>query len=110
MPGKRSSANFLSLCNDGCTTGWKGNKCHPLNNRRGRLKGTKNVYTIWCLNLIVSSEKGVSCSFCSRRTAYIVRDNAKKIYISRFIFQGHNLFLKNYVFDVVYIKSNSITC
>ena len=43
-------------------TEWKGNKCHPFNSRRGRLKGPKNVYTIWGLNLIVFSEKGVSCS------------------------------------------------
>ena len=33
--------------------------------------------------------------FCSRRTAYIVRDNAKKIYIGRFILQGHNIIFKN---------------
>ena len=43
-------------------TGWKGNKCHPFNSRRGRLKGPKNLYKIWGLNLRVSSEKGVSCS------------------------------------------------
>ena len=33
--------------------------------------------------------------FCSRRTAYIVRDNAKKIYISRFILQGRNIIFKS---------------
>ena len=43
-------------------TGWKGSKCLPLNSRRGRLKGPKNLYTIWGLNLIVFSEKGVSSS------------------------------------------------
>ena len=43
-------------------TEWKVNKCHPFNSRRGRLKGPKYVYTIWGLNLIVSSEKGVPCS------------------------------------------------
>ena len=54
-------------------TEWKGNKCHPFNSRRGRLKGPKNVYTIWGLNLIVSSGKKVLVVlFCSRRTAYIV--------------------------------------
>ena len=36
-------------------TEWKGNKCHPLNSRRGRLKGPKNIYTIRGLNLIVFS-------------------------------------------------------
>ena len=25
-------------------TGWKGNKCHPFNSRRGRFKGPKNIY------------------------------------------------------------------
>ena len=33
--------------------------------------------------------------FCSRGTLYIVRDSAKKIYISKFILQGHNNILKN---------------
>ena len=41
-------------------TGWKENKCHR--RRRGRFKGQKKLYTVWGLNLIVSSEKGVSCS------------------------------------------------
>ena len=34
----------------------------------------------------------------------------RKIDISRFISQGRNINLKKYVFDVVYVKSNSITC
>ena len=42
------------------TTGWKGNKCHAFNIRLGRLKGPKNLYTIWGLNLILSSRKGVT--------------------------------------------------
>ena len=33
-----------------------------LTSRRGRLKGPKNMYTIWGLNLILFSENGVSCS------------------------------------------------
>ena len=33
--------------------------------------------------------------FSSRRGAYIVRDNAKKMYISRYILQGHNIIFKN---------------
>ena len=33
--------------------------------------------------------------FCSRRTAYIVGDNAKQNYISRFILQGPNIIFKN---------------
>ena len=32
--------------------------------------------------------------FCSRRTAYIVKDNAKKNYISRFISQECNIIFK----------------
>ena len=65
---------------------------------------------MWGLNVIVFSEKGVFVLFCSCRTAYIVRDNAKKIYMSTFILQGRNLFSKIfYVFDVVYVKSNSIS-
>ena len=47
----------------------KENKCHPINSRRGRLKGP--IYSI----LIVFSQKGVS--FCLLFTAYIVRDNEK---------------------------------
>ena len=41
--------------------------------------------------------------FCSRRTAYVARDNAKKLhqYVYSKIF---------YVFDVVYIKSSNISC
>ena len=37
------------------------------------------MYTIWSLNLIVFSEKMFLVLFCSRRTAYNIRDNAKKI-------------------------------
>ena len=45
--------------------------------RRERLKG-HICYTTWGLNLIVFLEKGFLVLFCSRRSAYIVRDNAKK--------------------------------
>ena len=77
----------------GDSTGWKGNKFHHFNSRRGRFKAP--IYTIWGLNLIVSSEKGVSCSvmfasYCLYRQRY-----AKKIYISRFILQGRNTIFKN---------------
>ena len=49
--------------------------------------------------------------FRSRRTAYIVRDNTKKNYVSRFILQGRNIILKNILdFDVVYVKLNNISC
>ena len=48
---------------------------------------------MWGLNLLVFSEKVVL--FCSRHTAYIDRDNAKKIHISTFILQGRNIIFKN---------------
>ena len=77
--------------------------------RRGRLKGPKNSYAIWGLNLIVFSEKGVSCSFYSCRTAYIVRYNAKKFTSIGLSYQDVILFSKIfYVFNAVYVKSNSI--
>ena len=64
-------------------------------------KHQKNVYTKWGLNLIVYSEKGVSCS-CSRRTACIVRDNAKKFTSVGLSYKGVILFSKIfYMFDIV---------
>ena len=57
-------------------TEWKGNKCHPFNSRAGRLKGPKNVYTLWDLNLIVFSEKGVFYSL-------LFRDASTSLVISR---------------------------
>ena len=52
---------------------------------------------MWGLNLIVFfSEKAFLVLFCSRRTAYIVRDNTKKIYFSRFILQERNIIFKKY--------------
>ena len=49
--------------------------------------------------------------FCSRRTAYIVRGNAKKFTSVGLSYKGVVLFKKIfYVFDVVYVKSNSISC
>ena len=49
--------------------------------------------------------------FCSRRTAYIVRDNAKKFTSVGLTYKGVVLFSKIfYMFDVVYVKSNSISC
>ena len=49
--------------------------------------------------------------FCSRRTAYIVRDNAKKFTSVGISYMGLTLFSEIfYVFDVVYVKSSSISC
>ena len=73
----------------------------------GAVERTKNICIIWGLNLIVFSEKVFLVLFCSRPTAYIVRDNAKKIYISRGLILFSKIF---YVFDVVYVKSNRISC
>ena len=53
-------------------------------------------------------KKGVSC-FCSRRTAYIVRDNAKKFTPVDLSYKDVILFSKIfYGFDAVYVISNSI--
>ena len=75
-------------------TGCKGNKCHPFNSRRGRFKGPIYIYIyiyfIWGLNLIVLSEKGVSCSVLFTSYCYIVRNNAKK-----FTSVGRNIIFKN---------------
>ena len=66
---------------------------------------------IWGLNLIVFSEKGVSCSVFSHRTAYMVRGNTKKFKSVGISYMGLILFSKMfYVFDVVYVKSSSISC
>ena len=43
--------------------------------------------------------------FCSRRAAYIVKDNAKTFTSVGLSYKDVILFLKN-VFDVVYLKSN----
>ena len=48
--------------------------------------------------------------FRSRRTAYIIRDNAKKITSVGLSHKNLILFSKIfYMFDVVYVKSNSIS-
>ena len=52
-------------------------------------------YTIWGLNLIVFSAKVFLVLFCSRRTAYIVRDNAKKFTSVGISYMGLILFSKN---------------
>ena len=90
-------------------TGWKGNKCHPFNSRWGRLKGPKNIYTICGLHLIVSQKRVFFVLFCSHRTAYIVRDNAKKFTSVGLSYKDVILFSKIfYVFDLVYVKLNTI--
>ena len=49
--------------------------------------------------------------FCSRRTAYVVRDNANKFTSVGISYKDVILFSKIfYVFDVVYVKSNRISC
>ena len=79
-----------------CYTGWKGNKCHPFNSRRGQLKEPKNMYTIWGLNLIVSSEEGVSFSLLSTSyTVCTIRDNAKTFTLVMLSYKDLMLFPKN---------------
>ena len=61
--------------------------------------------------MIVFSEKVFLVLFCSQRTAYIVKDNAKTITSVGLSYKDVILFSKIfYVFDVVYIKSNRISC
>ena len=49
--------------------------------------------------------------FCSRPTDHIVRDNAKKFPSVGLSYKGIILFTKIfYRFDVVYVKSNNISC
>ena len=76
------------------------------------MKGPKKLYTIWDLNLIVFSDKGVSCSvlFTSYSFTYIVSDIAKKFTSVGISYMGIILFSKIFnVFVVVYVKSNSIS-
>ena len=75
------------------------------------MKGPKKVYTMWGLNLIVSQKNVFLVLFCSCRTAYIVRDNAKKFTSEGLPNKDVILFSKIfYVFDLVYVKSSSISC
>ena len=63
------------------------------------------------ITLIVFSVKVFLVLFCSRRTAYIVRDNEKKCISVGLSNKNVTLFSKIfYMFDVVYVKSNSISC
>ena len=49
--------------------------------------------------------------FCSRRTAYIARHNVKKITSVGSSYKSVILFsIIFYMFDVVYVKSNRISC
>ena len=62
------------------------------------------IYAIWSPNFIVFSEMVFLVLFCSRRTAYIVRDNAKKFISVGLSYKDVILFKKKYVFDVVLRK------
>ena len=82
---KKQLNNFEQLY-----TGWKGNKWHPFNSRRRRLKGPK----------FKDNMGSTFDSFLRKRCflfcfVHVVRDFAKKIYISRFILQGRNIIFKN---------------
>ena len=61
--------------------------------------------------IVLSEKKAFLVLLGSRRTAYIIRDNAKKITSVGLSYKGVILFSKIfYVFDVVYVKSSSISC
>ena len=90
-------------------TGCKGNECHPFNSRRGWLKGLKNLYTMSGLNLIVSSEK--CFLFFGHVVLLISLEIMRKHLYHWFSNKDVTLFSKIfYMFDVVYVKSNSFSC
>ena len=63
--------------------------------------------------MIVFSEKVLLVSFCSRCSAYIVRDNAKKFTSVGLSYEGVILFSKIFtssMYGLVYVKSNGISC
>ena len=98
-------------------TDWKGNKCHPFNSRRGRLKGSIYIYiyiythTICGLNLIVFSEKGVSCSVLFTSYCLYRQRLCEKITSVGLSYKEVILFSKIFcVFYVVYVKSNRVAC
>ena len=107
-----SNPSGSDACKGSNYTEWKGNKCHPFKSRRGRLKGSKKfIYNMESKLDSFLSKKLFLVPFCSRRTAYIVRDNAKKFTSVDLSYKGVILFSKIfYIFDVVYVKSNRILC
>ena len=92
------------------TTEWKGNKCHPFNSRRGRLKESKNLYTIWESKLDSFLRKRCFL-FCFVHVVLLISlEIMQYIYISVSLsYKDVILFSKIfYVIDVVYVKLNSI--
>ena len=66
---------------------------------------------MYILNLIVFSEKGFLSLSYVLPTSYIVRDNAKTFASLGLSYKDVILFLKIfYVFDIVYVNSNRISC
>ena len=85
--------------------------------RRGRLKGHIYIYIYRPFQYIGSKldsflrKKVFLFLLFSRRTVYIVRDIAKTFTSVGIFWMGLILFSKIfYVFDVVYVKSSSISC
>ena len=63
------------------------------------------MYTIWRLLDILLRKRFFFVVFCSRRTAYIFRGNAKKFTSVGISYNDVILFSKIfYMFDVVYVK------
>ena len=61
--------------------------------------------------LVVFSENLFIVLFCSHLTVYIIRDNGKNITSVGTSYKDVMLFSKIfYVFDIVYVKSNRISC
>ena len=71
-------------------------------------KNQKYIYNMGSKLDKFSQKKVFLVQFCSRRTAHVVRNNAKKFTSIGLSFKDVIL-LNYYVFDVVYLKSNGIT-
>ena len=93
------------------TIGWKGNKCHPFNSRQGRLKGPKNIYIMGSkLDSFLRKRCFLFCfvHVVLRISLEIMRKKITSVGLS---YKDVILFSKLfYVFGVVYVKSNGISC
>ena len=79
--------------------GWKENRCHPFNSRRGRFKGPKNSPYTYTYNMGSKFDSFLrkSCFlFCFVHIVLLISlEIMRKNYMSRFILQGRNIILKN---------------
>ena len=81
-------------------TGWTENKCHPVNSRRGKLKGPiYSIYRAYNMGSKIDSflrKWRILISFIHVVLLISLETMRKHVqYISRFIFQGRNIIFKN---------------